>query len=329
MKTGRKMEKNKISKKADSGQQVLSSNEKNIITLRKAKIKELLCIWSFLIIPLINLCIFWVYGTIQSFPIAFEHRFMDGTIKYDFYNFEYLIKTLSEPGNIFGQSILNTLIYWLLGFGFIMPFGFLMAFFLYKRIFGFKFFRFVFFFPSLISSVIIAAFFKYIFGPGGQMPYLWEQIFGIKDVMFFADSRYAFKTLLFYNLYHGLTGQLLYWLAAYARIPEEIVEAGKIDGLSVLKEFRHIAFPLTLPFFSTMMLLNFTGILNAGGPALLLTGGDYGTWDIPFYLYKFTTSGSLNDQGLAGAVGLFKGLIVLPFALLINKLVNRIEPVQY
>ena len=44
------MEKNKISKKADSGQQVLSSNEKNIITLRKAKTKELLCIWSFLII---------------------------------------------------------------------------------------------------------------------------------------------------------------------------------------------------------------------------------------------------------------------------------------
>lgn len=76
MKTGRKMEKNKISKKADSGQQVLSSNEKNIITLRKAKTKELLCIWSFLIIPLINLCIFWVYGTIQSFPIAFEHRFI-------------------------------------------------------------------------------------------------------------------------------------------------------------------------------------------------------------------------------------------------------------
>ena len=161
------------------------------------------------------------------------------------------------------------------------------------------------------------------------MPYIWEQLFGIKDVMFFADSNYAFKTLLFYNLYHGLTSQLLYWLAAYVRIPEEIVEAGKLDGLSALKEFRYISFPLTLPFFSTMMLLNFTGILNAGGPALLLTGGAYGTYDIPFYLYKYTVSGTLNDQGIAGAVGLFKGLIVLPIALLINKFVNKIEPVQY
>lgn len=307
----------------------ISTESENIRVLRRAKMKEWLCIWSFLIIPLINLCIFWVYGTIQSFPIAFEHRFTDNTIKYDFSNFDYLIKTLSEPGNIFGQAIVNTLIYWLLGFLVLMPFGFLMAFFLYKKIFGFKFFRFVFFFPSIISSVIIAAFFKYIFGPGGQMPYLWEKIFGIENVMFFADSNYAFKTLLFYNLYHGLTGQLLYWLAAYVRIPEEIVEAGKLDGLSALKEFIYIAFPLTLPFFSTMMLLNFTGILNAGGPALLLTGGAYGTYDLPYYLYKYTVSGKLNDQGIAGAVGLVKGLIVLPVALIINKFVNKIEPVQY
>ncbi|MBR0189613.1 MAG: sugar ABC transporter permease, partial [Clostridia bacterium] len=199
-----------------------STENENIRALRRAKIKEWLCIWSFLIIPLINLCIFWVYGTIQSFPIAFEHKFIDGTLKYDFSNFEYLIKTLSEPENKFGEAFVNTLIYWLLGFAFMMPFGFLMAFFLYKKIFGFKFFRFVFFFPSIISSVIIAAFFKYIFGRGGQMPYLWEQIFGVKVTSFFVDSKYAFKTLLFYNLYHGLTGQLLYWLAAYVRIPEEI-----------------------------------------------------------------------------------------------------------
>ena len=306
-----------------------SVKDKNIIALRKARTKELLCIWSFLIIPLINLCIFWVYGTIQSFPIAFEHKFTNGKTTYDFSNFRYIIKTLSEPDGVFGQAIVNTLIYWLLGFCVMMPLGLLMAFFLYKKILGFKFFRFIFFFPSIISSVIIAAFFKYIFGPGGQIPYIWEKLFGVKDVLFFANASYAFKTLLFYNFYIGLTSQLLYWLAAYVRIPEEIVEAGKLDGLSVLKEFRYIAFPLTLPFFATMMLLNFTGILDAGGPALLLTGGAYGTYDLPFYLYKYTVSGTLNDQGIAGAVGLLKGLIVLPIALIINKFVGKIESVEY
>ena len=307
---------------------MINQNEALMIK-KKQKIKELLCIWSILIIPLITLCVFWVYGTIQSIPIAFEHRFNDGTIEYDFSNFQYIISTFSEPNSILLQALTNTLIYWSVGFFFLMPACFLMAFFLYKKITGYKFFRLVFFFPSIISSVIIASFFKYIFGPGGQIPYIWEKVFGKADVLFLADSNYAFSTMIFYNIYTGLTGFLLYWLAAYARLPEEIMEAGRIDGLTSLGEFWHIAVPLILPFYATMAMLSVTGILDAGGAALLLTGGAYGTYDISFYLYKYTVSGTLNDQGISGAVGLIKGAIVLPIALIVNRLVNKVETVEY
>ena len=192
-------------------------NRNESLKIKKAqRTKELLCIWSILIIPLITLCVFWVYGTIQSIPIAFEHRFNDGTIEYDFSNFQYLISTFSEPNSILLQALTNTLIYWSVGFFFLMPACFLMAFFLYKKITGYKFFILVFFFPSIISSVIIASFFKYIFGPGGQIPYIWEKVFGKADVLFLADSNYAFSTMIFYNIYTGLTGFLLYWLAAYS-----------------------------------------------------------------------------------------------------------------
>ena len=131
------------------GSHMINQNEALMIK-KKQKIKELLCIWSILIIPLITLCVFWVYGTIQSIPIAFEHRFNDGTIEYDFSNFQYLISTFSEPNSILLQALTNTLIYWSVGFFFLMPACFLMAFFLYKKITGYKFFRLVFFFPSII-----------------------------------------------------------------------------------------------------------------------------------------------------------------------------------
>ncbi len=295
----------------------------------RRKKKELIFIWSALIIPIINLLIFWVYGTISSFPIAFEHHFADGTLKYDFFNFEYLFTTLKEPGSIFLEAFTNTLKYWCFGFFVLTPISFLMGFFLYKKIWGYKAFRYIFYFPSIISSVIIAAFFKYMVGPTGQLPIIWEKLFGIQDVLFLADSQYAFKTMLFYNFYVGLTGNLLYWLASFARIPYEIVEAGKIDGLTVMGEFFHIAFPITWPFLSTMLMLQFTGILGAGGPALLLTQGAYGTYDLSYYEYTLTVSGSLSSQGLAGAIGLLKGFCVLPFTLLINHLITKIEPVEF
>ena len=67
------------------------------------RVKELCCIWSVLIIPLIMLAIFWVYGTIQSIPIAFEHRNeLTGEVSYDFYNFRYLFGDFTTTGRTSG-----------------------------------------------------------------------------------------------------------------------------------------------------------------------------------------------------------------------------------
>ena len=100
----------------------LTANEK-----KKARAKELVCIWSFL--------------------IAFEHHFNDGTMKYDWYNFQYLFQTISEPGSIFLQSLLNTLKYFSFSFFVLTPLSFIMGYFLYKKVAGYKFFRYVFFLP--------------------------------------------------------------------------------------------------------------------------------------------------------------------------------------
>lgn len=108
-----------------------------------------------------------------------------------------------------------------------------------------------------------------------------------------------------------------------------MTEAGRLDGLSIMGEFRYITFPITWPFLATMLMLMFTGILTGSGAALLLTGGAYGTYDLGYYEYLLTVSGTKNDQGIAGAVGLLKGVIVLPLALIINRLVNKIEPVEF
>ena len=127
---------------------------------------------------------------------------------------------------------------------------------------------------------------------------------------------------------------MLYCLSAYARLPDEVLEAGKIDGCNVLQEFICIALPCTWSFLATMLMLMVTGVLSSGGATLLLTGGGYGTYDLPYYEYLLTTSGAEGisermSQGLAGCLGLVKGVIVLPVAILINHFVNKIEAVEF
>ena len=77
--------------------------------------KELLCIWSVLILPIIDLIIFWVYGTIQSVPIAFEvYDTYGNVIRYGFDNFKYVFQQMRTPGNLFVEALVNNLKYWTL-----------------------------------------------------------------------------------------------------------------------------------------------------------------------------------------------------------------------
>ena len=304
-----------------------SENELKKIKHRN-RTKELLCIWSVLIIPLINLFIFWVIGTINSIPIAFEYYPADAEKIYNLYNFKYIFDAIKEPGSIFMNAFTNTLKYWAVGWFFLMPFSYLISFFLYKRIPGYRIFRYIFYMPSILSAIIVSSVFMYLVAPGGVVAKLAEDVFGVKGLMLLETSETAFPTLIFYMCYTGLNGNMLYWLASFARIPQEIIEAGKLDGLSFFGEFWYIAFPITKGFFATFMMLALTGILTAGGPALLLTDGNYGTYDLGFFEYKMTVSGTPQSQAIGGAVGLLKGIIILPIALIVNRLVMKIDTVE-
>ena len=313
--------------KKGKGIEKYTENELKTIK-RKTRKKELLCIWSVLIIPLINLFIFWVIGTLNSVPIAFEFYPSGGDKTYSFYNFQYIFDAMKEPGSIFMNAFTNTLKYWAVGWFFLMPFSYLISYFLYKRIPGYRFFRYVFYLPSILSAIIVSSVFMYLVAPGGVVAKLAESVLGVKGLMLLETSETAFPTLIFYMCYTGLTGNMLYWLASFARIPQEIVEAGKLDGLGFFGEFWYIAFPITKGFFATFMMLALTGILTAGGPALLLTDGNYGTYDLGFFEYKMTISGTPQSQAIGGAVGLLKGVIMLPIALIVNRLVMKIDTVE-
>lgn len=295
---------------------------------RRMKRNELICIWSFCFLPILSLFVFWFIGTVQSVPIAFEYYPVTGGKEYSLFNFEYMIFNIKQPTSIFFNAFTNSIKYWAFSWFILTPLSFVIGFFLYKRILGYKFFRYVFYFPSLLSSVITSSLFLYMVAPGGLVPVIAEKLFGVKNLMLLRSSETAFGTMLFYNFYTGLTGGLLYWLASFARIPQEVVEAGQLDGLSVMGEFWYIAIPIASGFFMTMQLIGLTGILGGGGAALLLTGGNYGTYDLGFYEYTLTVSGSKQSQGIAGAIGLMKGVVVLPLALIMNRIVMHIETVE-
>jgi glucose/mannose transport system permease protein len=68
--------------------------------------------------------------------------------------------------------------------------------------------------------------------------------------------------LIFVHVVYGLPITTLIFRNYYAEIPNELIEASKIDGAGILGIYRHILFPISMPGFVVVMIWQFTSIWN-------------------------------------------------------------------
>jgi glucose/mannose transport system permease protein len=68
--------------------------------------------------------------------------------------------------------------------------------------------------------------------------------------------------LIFVHIVYGIPITTLIFRNYYAQIPNELIEAGKIDGAGILGIYGRILFPLSLPGFVVVMIWQFTSIWN-------------------------------------------------------------------
>lgn len=88
-----------------------------------------------------------------------------------FDNITAALRALGDGGSEFRVAIRNTLIYFTKDL-LMIPFQLLIAYFLHKKIAGYKFFRIVFYLPSLISGVVTVTVYSTLiatYGPVGQL----------------------------------------------------------------------------------------------------------------------------------------------------------------
>ena len=68
--------------------------------------------------------------------------------------------------------------------------------------------------------------------------------------------------LIFVHVVYGIPITTLIFRNYYAAIPDELIEASKIDGAGILGIYRHILFPISMPGFVVVMIWQFTSIWN-------------------------------------------------------------------
>ena len=218
---------------------------------RRLAWKRRLFIASFITVPLLHFLIFTFYVNVDTFALSFQ-KFSNSEGRYvfvKFLNYEEFFKSFSSPGSVMGKAIVNSVLFFVVNDFVILPLAFVSAFFMYKKMPLAGMFRVLFFLPSIISTVVLTMLFSFMFDSriGIVDPFL--RLIGLERVIpilgWFGDVKTAMPTVLIYCVWAGVGSNVILISGAMSRIPTEMIEAGRLDGLGIFREMFVITLPLT------------------------------------------------------------------------------------
>ena len=146
---------------------------------------------------------------------------------------------------------------------------------------------------------------------------------------FLANSDYATWTIMFYTIWVGWGGHMLLLGGALARIPLEVIESARLEGITPGRELIQIVLPMIWPTLSTLLILQMTGLFSAGGPVLLFTRGAYDTATLGYWIFAKVKFNGASAYNQVSAAGLIFTAIGVPVILFVRWLIERVPSIEY
>lgn len=144
----------------------------------------------------------------------------------------------------------------------------------------------------------IRGIFNFLHLPGGETNWL-------------ADFNTAFPTVVLIGAWVGMPIITVSILAALQGIPQEIIEAAKIDGTSAVQRFRYVTLPAVRAITTALVALNIIWNFNSFGLVFVLTAGGPGGKTFMPALFVYNESFKYGNFGYAAAMGVVMMLAVL------------------
>jgi ABC-type sugar transport system permease subunit len=298
---------------------------------KKVNKLRVLFILTFITVPVLQWLLFYVYTNFSAILMAFR----DSANQWSLENFARFFKEFELPTSQIRIAFKNTF----LTFGILFvtfPFKVLVSYFIYKKVPFSGFYRVVFFLPTIIFSVAWALIFTQIIGVDGAIAKAVQEWMGLDYTPeLLADSKFANTVVLLNMMWLSFPGDLIIWGGTFARIPDDVLESAKIDGVTWWTEFTKIIVPMVWPTVALQMVLLFCGIFGASGNVFLLTRGNYGTMTLTAWMYMSVYNGSGGNYtsgvyNYMSAVGLLLTTVAIIISLSIRKMTDKVfDEVEY
>jgi alpha-1,4-digalacturonate transport system permease protein len=186
------------------------------------------------------------------------------------------------------------------------------------------FFRAVFFYPVLLSPVVVALVWKWILLPDGLLNAVVVGNGGTR-IPFLLQADWAFFWTVFISVWAHMGFYTLILLAGLQAIPPDLYEAAEMDGTPAWRVFWRITLPLLMPNMLVVLVLGLIRAVQSFDEIYVLTGGGPGTATqyIVQYIYETAFANQIHILGLAAAASMLVGGALMVLTLLQLFLSNR------
>jgi len=231
---------------------------------------------------------------------------------------EFLFKGAAARQNI--DAVMRTVLFCVAVTFVQFTVGLLVAVLLNQRLRGTNLFRALFFLPVILGVTIQGLMWRLFLYPlGGPMDVIFGTL-GLRSEFLGGPPNEAFAWVTFVQIWANMGITMVIFLAGLQTVPDELIEAARIDGASRRQSFWHVTWPLITPSVNTNLILCVIGSLQAWQLFLVLTAYRPGTQVMGYVVYAQAfgqTSGSTTANsfrqgyGAAAAIVLFAVVLVI------------------
>ncbi len=213
----------------------------------------------------------------------------------------------------FWTSLKNNVI-WFFGFLLSIPLGLGLALLLNQEVFGIRLVKSLFFFPFVISQVVIGLVFSWFYDPSNGLLIKAIALFGGDPVAILSDERLVTYGIVAAGLYPQTAYCMILYLTGLNSVRTDLIEAARLEGAKGWTMLRHVVLPQLRPATFIAVVVTIIGSLRSFDMISIMTqGGPYGQSRVlAYYMYEKALSeyGYRMGYGTAIATVLFLLMLV-------------------
>ena len=246
--------------------------------------------WLFMAPGLILFTIYVVLPIFQSIRISFYE--WDGLSLASYVGFANYLELVDDEQ--FYTALWNN-VRWLVLFMLALPIGLAMALFLNQVVFGIRLIKSLFFFPFVISQVVIGLIFTWFYEPNYGVIAPLLNLLGYEGWAILADEDYATYGIIVAGLYPQIAYCMILYLTGLNNINADQIEAGRMDGARGFSLFWNIILPQLRPATFIAVVVTVIGALRSFDMIAIMTQG--GPWGSTNVLAYFMFEQALSEYG--------------------------------